>query len=276
MYRWSGTEYLPGPRVLDFRATAADGVVSTVATDVDSVTFSNAFDVGVNAAVSLNDSTLAGYPLSGTPAPGRVAEFIPTGGNYPAVGGFAVENLGSVTHTDNYSWPEGTAVVQGESDIVYTPGGGGAGSGLNQVNGAFSHSRTDPIDLTNARIDVEIDITSIDGSSGDTNPALVVFNSTALFFASTTAQTMTATLNLSDTEASGNVSWPSTRDLDIQIQEVTDSDVPFTYTINYVRLSFTQTEFDRGGSVTWVDNVATDDSITTACLLYTSPSPRDS
>ena len=115
IYRWSGSEYLPGPRVLDFRSTNSAGTVTTTAEDVDSATFSNAFDVSSDADVSLNTSTLAGYALSGTPTVGDVVEF--TSGNYPTTGGLAFENVGAMsTRSDGQNtWPAGTPALFGEA-----------------------------------------------------------------------------------------------------------------------------------------------------------------
>ena len=56
LYRWSGTAYLPGPRVLDFRHTAADGTVTTVAEDVDSATFSNDFTVSSDGTIGITNA----------------------------------------------------------------------------------------------------------------------------------------------------------------------------------------------------------------------------
>ena len=53
LYRWSGTAYLPGPRVLDFRHTDTGGTTTTVAEDVDSATFSSDYTVSAEGAIGL-------------------------------------------------------------------------------------------------------------------------------------------------------------------------------------------------------------------------------
>ena len=170
---------------------------------------------------------------------------IPRGGTtgYPTTGGVAIEDLGSVVASNRSTWPTGAAVVQGESDIVYAPGGGTALSSAG-IAGELSHSRATPIDLTNARLDVEMEITSIDGDSGEVDPVLFVNGEGGFTFAVTPGdQTMTATLMLSDLTSAGTRSWPSTTPLSLYISESTSNNRPFTFTINHVRLSFTQTEF---------------------------------
>ena len=151
------------------------------------------------------------------------------------------------------TWPTGAAVVQGESDIVYTPGGGSAITSAG-IDGELSHSRNTPIDLTNARLDVEIEITSIDGSSGRVSPGLFVNGEGGFAFGgSSSAQTMTATVMFSDLTTTGSQSWPSTTPLGFYITESTSNDRPFTFRVNYVRLSFTQTEFAPTPSLVWDD-----------------------
>ena len=65
IYRWNGTAYLPGPRVLDIRSTAADGMPTTTAEDVDSITLSNEFVIDTEANISLGNITPSSVRIGG-------------------------------------------------------------------------------------------------------------------------------------------------------------------------------------------------------------------
>ena len=59
-----------------------------------------------------------------------VSRALAAGANvYDTTGGFALENLGSISHgaNDQYSWPTGNSIIQGVGDIRYTPGSGTGG-----------------------------------------------------------------------------------------------------------------------------------------------------
>ena len=65
IYRWNGTAYLPGPRVLDIRSTSADGMPTTTAEDVDSITLSNEFVIDSEANISLGNITPSSVRIGG-------------------------------------------------------------------------------------------------------------------------------------------------------------------------------------------------------------------
>ena len=268
IYRWSGTEYLPGPRVLDFRATAADGVVSTVATDVDSVTFSNAFDVTPQAGVSLNESTLAGYTLTGTPAPGRVAEFASVG-NYPTTGGVAIENIGNLAFVPNQlptNLAATTLTIQG------TPGWDVTNPDGTSPDLVFTNNTGSAQSLVNGRLDVDITVTTTPTTRSQTVRMDLVGQNLVLldafeveFEVGVTAVTITAT----DLTNDAFTSLADGADLTLRFQELEFSSEQETiaFDIDAMRLSFTQDDFVREPDVvTWVDNIAADDSITTNLL----------
>ena len=70
LYRWSGSAYLPGPRILDIRDTVGT-TVDTQAEDVDTITFSNRFTVSTNADIdvanlAIDTAQLAADAVDGT------------------------------------------------------------------------------------------------------------------------------------------------------------------------------------------------------------------
>ena len=265
LYRWDGSAYQPGPRVLDFRRTLADGTVETAASDVDSSTYSNAFDVSATGDISLNQRTLGGYDILGNPASGNVAAYLPVSGDYPSTNGVAVENLGSVVHTDASSWPTGGSTVFGITGFDYGVGGGSGDRA--DIEATLTNNTTGPINYSGGRFDVTITVTSIDSSSGAIEPTLFVGDgTTGIGSATFSRMTEPGTITLSITSLAGDGTLAVGDSLTLFVNENDTNDRPFTYQVDSVQFSLDQTRFQRADVVQWTDATVQDGSIGTPQL----------
>ena len=196
----------------------------------------------------------------------------------------------AVTFTGrNYRWP--TSVPANDSGLpqgwTYTPGNGNqAFDGATEqqrcdAGGQFTNGTTRSKNFR--RMDIDVNVTSIDGSAGTASPLLFVMhraadgtlsllaNSTAFFSStgnniSTEGQhTFTLIDDVTTTVEAGD-------SLSVTMLEFSDTERPFTAEILAVRLSPTVDP--------WLNPVhplgSTAGEGPFGCLLYTSPSPRDS
>ena len=171
---------------------------------------------------------------------------------YPTTGGLALENLGTVTYNsgDFAAWPGLTGQFYGAAGIAYTiPVTPGSGGTFNHT-GTLTNNTSSNIDLTNARLDVDLDITNIGTLSGDTQVSVVIAHPsrTETYIMRATSGTISDTglVTISTTTATGSdLIWESAGTLGIHFNTTDNTIRPFTATVRAVRLSFTQTEFQR-------------------------------
>lgn len=179
--------------------------------------------------------------------PGTVAD-------YPATGGIAIENLGSIALTvAAFGWPSGTANVLGQNaNWTYEAGSGTGASTRVAVQGRLNYTGTDTFNLRGARVDIDYNATVLD-EDGTSTPTLRldVYNAgseMAAFNAVLTNHTIselgngTASFNFPDTDINVTTNWSLRPSL-------SDSEVPITLEILAVRISFTTDEFRRPGVV---------------------------
>ena len=185
---------------------------------------------------------------------------------YLPANGVALDDLGTVTYNsgDFAAWPGNAGFIQAASGISYaapiTPGSGGAFDNT----GTLTNNSGVAIDLTNARLDVDINITNIGTVSGNTMPSVVIAHpsrtETVIMTATTTSTSNTGPVTLSTTTASGSdLSWENGGTLGIYFSTTDNTIRPFTAIVRSVRLSFTQTElqqteealsaYNRGGGI---------------------------
>ena len=145
LYRWNGSAYAPGPRVLDIRDTVGT-TVATQAEDVDTITFSNEFIVSENAEISLAS---------------------PSGGT-----GFYAEDIGMLRLNDfNYQWTTDAAKLISGSGWTYAAGTGSTTATLPANRGPAGGNFTNATgsDFTLARVDIDLDVYERP-TDGDSNP----------------------------------------------------------------------------------------------------------
>ena len=179
------------------------------------------------------------YNRGGDVVPGNVG----ADAGYPTTGGIAIDDLGSQTHgadsTHIYSWPGNIRRIQGQSaGISYEPVEG-TGPNLVDAEGILTNNTGSAINLTNARIDIGITITSLP-PSGVTNPEILVRDLTvnAAVFGATINVTEIGHYVITDTTAFPVTSWANGNRLGISIFEDRENDVPFDYTLDYIRIRF--------------------------------------
>ena len=175
-------------------------------------------------------------------------------------------NLGSVTQSGNYSWPTGTAtptVTGGGStaDWAYTAGGGGSGSTSGAVAGSLVYSGTPSLDVGNGSIAAEINVTALNGSSGEARLSLWVSNGSATLGLQSIDVTDTGTVTFTE-PLEGLTSGTSTvvnsgDSLEIHIFSNDANDRPFTYevvsvTVNTGVISTAHYDFDIDTSDTHI------------------------
>ena len=166
-------------------------------------------------------------------------------GRFPDTGGFALTRLGSASENGASSWPNNQGWVEGV-DITYTPTDISLGT-IAEVAGVITNNGP-AVDLTNARVDIDFTITSITSSPSNIIPSILIRKNSISAFNATTGTALglgrhTLTdLSLSVAVPQANRMWQTGEDIDIYLNETGDD---FTYTIDAVRFSFTQTEFIR-------------------------------
>ena len=167
-------------------------------------------------------------------------------GQYPSTGGFAITNLGSVTHSedDDYSWPTGSGTLHGVSGITYTAGGG-AGSSRSAAQATITNNTGATIDLSNARVRILINTTSVP-SDGDTSPQVFIRDSNGdiafspRLFVSGTGNDEGVDRQIS---VSADAQWANGESITIYIFEFSSAELPFTYSVSSVEMSFSQDPF---------------------------------
>lgn len=194
------------------------------------------FSFGPNEYVGREDR-LSVYNRGGDIVPAELGEI-----GYPAMGGIALDDLGTITHgtdnTEHYSWPNNQVEVQGQSAGITYTAMGGTGN-LNEADGILTNNTGSDIDLTNARVDARINVTALAGS-GEANPELYIrqtgsFNAVFLAFAPVTA---VGRYTITDVSAGPITNWANGSQLSMTFLEREAADLPFTYTLDYVRIRF--------------------------------------
>ena len=169
---------------------------------------------------------------------------------YLSTGGIAFEDFDSETHDNaDVSWPTNADITifgENESDIVYTPGAGNSNV-IATTKARFTNNTGATIDLNNARLDGSITFHNV--PTGGTDPDIFVRlrtqNIVELNLDISTDQTIVFNTNITNPPlGSSNLLWESdSEELAIFLFEADNAKTPFSYTINYLRLSYTQTEF---------------------------------
>ena len=192
-----------------------------------------------NVVTSLQDEIISLSFLSG------FNSGLPSG-QYPSTGGFAITNLGSVTHSedDSYSWPTGSGTLHGVSGITYTAGGG-ASSSRSAVEATITNNTGATIDLSNARLRVLINTTSVP-SGGATSPHVFIRDANGdIAFSASTSVSGTGNDEGIDRQisVSADAQWANGESLTIYILESFSTQLPFTYSVSSVEMSFSQDPF---------------------------------
>ena len=174
---------------------------------------------------------------------------------YPTTNGFAIENLGNVSQRqgDFFAWPTGSSEVYGENGITYSPATTAPGSAITSV-GILTNNTGSAIDLTNARIDVDLNFVSLSANDqGATvrlrvigpEPTLAVsdFDNYALLGQVSVTRAGRATLTATLT-GGADASWSNGDQLGLYFDS-DDSSRTYTVTVRNVRFSRNSTEFQR-------------------------------
>ena len=173
-------------------------------------------------------------------------------GQYPTTGGVAIESTQSVVHPLDVdgSWSTASPNVFGTSGIEYVPATTTSFAEGQDSSAFFRNNTGADIDLTNARMDARITFTALPPDS-TTAPSLRVSqdgSATQTFIDTKTSFNTVGTYSFSDTDilnTSGRDTWADGTSLRVWIEEPTTSDTPFTYTVDYFAISFTQRQFER-------------------------------
>ena len=164
---------------------------------------------------------------------------------YPATGGFAMDDLGQISHTSgaSYSWPTGDVPVSGQtsftggaSDLDYEPGDGAGAlfarfGRVNNTTGAQRQIRNITCEVT------------FDTVTGSITPFFWVRRGT------TNVMFLNPSVSQGDTEVytiNGTFDWATGVDLNFGFF---DSGNNFTYTVNYFRVNLeAEEEFEPTGT----------------------------
>ena len=229
------------------------GQVVAVSADGMELEFTDASSAGTPAPFRSSDipTTVAEYNLNVT----SVA--------YPTTGGIALENLGQVTHGNGltYSWSTqaGTVLGQDAANIAYAPATTETSSVEANSSGTITNNTGADIDLSQALLEVGFTVASIPAGQSDISITVSTeFSDGTLFLSGTnTAVTGPGFYSLLDDEVSPSIdaTWADGEALRIYVREsAPNTQAPFTYTIDYVRLSYTQRGYRPIGTASWVED----------------------
>ena len=171
---------------------------------------------------------------------------------YPTTGGLAVENIGRTTLgvAHRSSWPTTASTVLGPTDWTYTPSSVDSATTQlptdNAGSGSFTNNSGSDQVLDNGRLDLDITVDSLP-ATGEVGLTVNAYTSDGtVVFEATHNATRTGRVVFNDITVNNNATIADGESLFITIDgDNAALNRPAVYTVNAVRLSFTQTAFER-------------------------------